>query len=146
MYEGSCLCGALRYEIQGELGEFGYCHCTSCRKASGSAHAANSPVKRADFRFVSSTETLHEYESSPGKFRSFCTGCGSPIYARGSEDPDVLRIRLGTLDSSFAGQPKAHCWVSDKAPWEPLNDDLPQFAKWAPASVLLQRGSRQPHD
>jgi hypothetical protein len=145
MYQGSCLCGALRYEIDGELGEFGYCHCTSCRKASGSAHAANSPVLRSELRFVTGTETLREFESSPGKFRAFCSGCGSPLYARTTEAPDVLRIRLGTLDTPFHEQPKAHCWVSDKAPWEPLDDHLlPQFAEWAPPSVLLQRGTRQP--
>lgn len=46
MHEGSCLCKKIRYEISQELGDFGYCHCVSCRKASGSGHAANAPVRR----------------------------------------------------------------------------------------------------
>src|SRR5580765_6566585 len=101
MYEGSCLCGNGRYEISGELGAFGYCHCRSCRKASGSAHAANAPVDRAAFRLVSGADTLREFESSPGKLRAFCGRCGSPIYAYLAASRDVLRIRLGSLDTPF---------------------------------------------
>jgi hypothetical protein len=144
MYKGSCLCGSIRYEITSELGDFGYCHCTSCRKASGSAHAANAPVDRASFTLVSGREVLREFESSPGKTRAFCSRCGSPIYAFMAATPAVLRIRLGTLDTPFTKHPKAHTWVSDKAPWEPIGDGLPQFPEWAPRSVLDQRGSRQP--
>ena len=144
MYVGSCLCRNVRYEINGELGDFGYCHCTSCRKASGSAHAANAPVARADFRLVSGADTLREFESSPGKLRAFCSACGSPLYAYLASTPEILRIRLGSLDTPFLKQPQAHTWVSDKAPWEPLQDGLPQFPEWAPKSVLRQRGSRQP--
>ena len=142
MYEGSCLCGSVRYRIEGELGEFGYCHCTSCRKASGTAHAANAPVDRTQLEMLSA-DTLREYESTPGKLRAFCGQCGSPIYAYLTSSPDVLRIRLGSLDTPFTKQPTAHTWVSDKAPWEPIGADLPQFPMWAPKSVLHQRGSRQ---
>ena len=144
MHKGSCLCGSVRYEIDGELGEFGYCHCRSCRKASGSAHAANAPVERAQFRLLSGVATLREYESSPGKLRAFCSACGSPIYAYLTATADLLRIRLGSLDTPFTAQPRAHTWVSDKAPWEPIAEGLPQFPQWAPKSVLNQRGSRQP--
>jgi hypothetical protein len=66
VHKGSCLCGRIQYEIDGELGDFGYCHCRSCRKASGSAHAANAPADRATFRLVGGADTLREYESSPG--------------------------------------------------------------------------------
>jgi len=144
MHKGSCLCRSVQYDITGEVGEFGYCHCTSCRKASGTAHAANAPVQRADFRLTNGADYLREFESSPGKVRVFCGRCGSPLYAYLKADTDIIRIRLGTLDTPFAGQPKAHTWVSDKAPWEPIGDKLPQFPEWAPKSVLVQKGSRQP--
>lgn len=137
------MCGAIRYEIEGELGDFGYCHCKSCRKASGSAHAANAPIDRARFRLVSGGETLKEYESSPGKIRTFCSNCGSPLYAFLRESADVLRVRLGTLDTRFEKRPRAHTFVADKAEWEPIEDSIPQFPEWAPKSVLVQRGSRQ---
>jgi hypothetical protein len=143
MHRGSCLCGSVRYEISRELGELGYCHCTSCRKASGSAHAANAPIDRDAFTLLSGADVLREYESSPGKLRAFCSQCGSPIYAYLKASPDVLRLRLGSLDTPFTKQPRAHTWVSDKASWEPIDDGLPQFAQWADPSVLEQRGTRQ---
>src|SRR3954462_11938525 len=101
MYKGSCLCRRVQYDVIGELGDFGYCHCTSCRKASGSAHAANAPVERAQFRLLSGADTLREFESTPGKLRAFCSRCGSPIYAYLAASADVLRVRLGTLDTPF---------------------------------------------
>jgi hypothetical protein len=55
-----------------------------------------------------------------------------------------MRIRLGSLDSSFSKRAKAHTFVSDKADWEQIGDGLPQFDEWAPKDVLVQPGSRQP--
>ena len=144
MYKGSCLCRRVQYEVTGEIGDFGYCHCTSCRKASGTAHSANAPVQRSDFLLTSGAEELREFESSSGRVRVFCGRCGSPLYAYLRGDIDIIRIRLGSLDTALAKEPKAHTWVSDKAPWEPIEDRLPQFPEWAPKSVLVQKGSRQP--
>lgn len=143
IHRGSCLCGNVRYELNAELGEFGFCHCRSCRKASGTAHAANAAIDRSDFHLLGGGDTLREYESSPGKFRAFCSRCGSPIFAYLAASRDVLRIRLGSLDTPFGKQPRAHTFVSDKASWDPIADGLPQFPEWAPKSVLTQRGSRQ---
>ena len=115
IHRGSCLCGNVRYELNAELGEFGFCHCRSCRKASGAAHAANAPIDQSDFHLLGREDTLREYESSPGKFRAFCSRCGSPIFAYLAASRDVLRIRLGSLDTPFGKQPRAHTFVSDKA-------------------------------
>jgi hypothetical protein len=143
VHRGSCLCGSVRYELYDELGQFGYCHCRSCQKASGSAHAANAPIDRAKFRLTAGGGILKEFESSRGKIRSFCSNCGSPTYAYLRSTPDVLRIRLGSLDTSFLQRPKAHTWVSECASWAPISDALPQFETWASKDVLHQRGSRQ---
>jgi hypothetical protein len=144
MYKGSCLCRRVQYDVIGEIGDFGYCHCTSCRKASGSAHAANAPVQRSEFRLTTGAEELREFESSTGRVRAFCGHCGSPVFAYLRGDTEIIRIRLGTLDTPFTKEPRAHTWVSDKAPWEPMDDKLPQFPEWAPRAVLEQKGSRQP--
>lgn len=143
MFHGSCLCRGVRFTMDVAPGPFGYCHCTSCRKASGSAHAANAPVDRQHFHLQSGSELVTEFESSPGKFRAFCSRCGSPLYAYLAATRDVLRVRLGALDTPFHEHPRAHTWVSDKAPWEPIDDGLPQFATWASRDVLDQRGTRQ---
>ena len=144
MYEGSCLCGQIAYRVEGELSDFGYCHCRSCRKASGSAHGANAGLHRRSFTLSDPDGMLREYESSPGKFRAFCTNCGSPLYAYIGSTPDLIRIRLGSLDTPFAKRAQAHTFVRDKASWEIIHGDLPQFDEWAPHDVLVQVGSRQP--
>ena len=144
MHQGSCLCGEIRYSVDGEPSDFGYCHCTSCRKASGTAHAANAAVARSDFALSDPQGFLREYQSSPGKHRAFCGNCGSPLYAYLNKSPDEIRIRLGTLDTAFTKTAKAHTFVADKASWEIIYGELPQFDEWAPRDVLVQPGSRQP--
>lgn len=132
MLEGSCLCRAIRYRVRGELGPIVYCHCAQCRKAQGSAFAANAPVKADGFEWLSGREAVTEYESSPGKLRAFCRVCGSPIYSRRDSAPDVLRLRIGTLDTPLAARPSAHIYAASKAEWDEILDDLPQHAALEP--------------
>ena len=142
-HHGGCLCGAITYELRGDIGAFGYCHCRSCRKASGSAFGANAPIARSALRLRDPESVLREYESSSGKFRVFCSRCGSPIYAYLRDTPDTLRLRLGSLDSDLPDRVRAHLFVADKASWEEIGDDAPRFDAWPPSSVLAVRGSRQ---
>ena len=143
MHKGSCLCGSIRYVIDGELSDFGYCHCKSCRKASGSAHGANAGVQRDAVQFQDALGYLREFESSPGKKRAFCSQCGSPLYAYLSKTPGLIRIRLGSLDTPLHTTSKAHTFVRDKANWDVIEGALPQFDEWADKDVLVQLGSRQ---
>jgi hypothetical protein len=131
MLTGSCLCGAVRYEVKGELGPIVMCHCAQCRKANGTAFATNSPVKARDFHLLQGSEALAEFESTPGKFRVFCGRCGSPLYSRRAAAPDVLRLRIGTLDTPLDARPSAHIFVDSKAAWWEIDDDLPQHAERA---------------
>ena len=132
MIEGSCLCGAVKYEIEGELGPIVFCHCSMCRKAQGSAFAANAPVDTARFRLVSGAGTLRSYRSSPGKERCFCGTCGSPVFSRRDDSPDVLRLRIGTLDTRIAARPSAHIFVGSKAEWYEIHDNLPRHPELEP--------------
>ncbi len=132
MHKGSCLCGAVRYEIEGELGPIYLCHCSRCRKASGSAFASNSPVKTEDFRVIAGHEVLTEFESSPGVFRAFCRGCGSPIYSKRHAAPGMVRIRIGTLDTPVSSKPLAHIFVASKAEWFEIHDQISQHADRPP--------------
>jgi hypothetical protein len=126
MLEGRCLCGGIEYEINGEVGPIDYCHCSYCRRASGSAFAANATISAAAFALRSGDALLREYESTPGKFRSFCSNCGSPIYARVPAVPEILRIRVGTLSSDPLSRPSGHYDVESKASWFTIADDLEQ--------------------
>lgn len=129
---GGCLCGAVRYELRGPLGPIVMCHCGQCRKAQGGAFAVNAPVAREDFRLLAGEAELKGYESSPGKWRSFCGRCGSPIHSRRDDRPEVLRLRLGSLDGTPPGRPAAHIHVASKAGWWRIDDALPRHAAQEP--------------
>jgi len=129
---GRCLCGATRFRISGRVGAVGYCHCGQCRRASGTAFASNANVARANIEFLSGLDDVTEYESSPGKFRAFCGRCGSPIYSRRDSEPELRRIRLGSLDSDPERRPLGHVWVRSKAPWYSIGDSLPQYPEGLP--------------
>lgn len=126
MLKGSCLCGAVTYEVDGEPGPIIHCHCQTCRKTHGSAFSSVMPVSREHFRWVAGEEGLKAIESSPGKFRRFCSNCGSHIVAERLDQPNVL-LRLGCLDTEIQETPKAHIWRSDGASWYDPNEDIPEL-------------------
>lgn len=132
MYKGSCLCGAVSYELRGEPGPIVYCHCSRCRKAQGTAFGTNAPVKAAEFHLLSGQDALKEFESSPGKHRVFCKHCGSPVYSRNTAIPGTLRLRIGLLDTPVAARPVAHIYASSHAEWERILDELPQYEAGVP--------------
>lgn len=133
MHAGSCLCGAVRYEVHGQLGPITVCHCRKCRKANGSAFNAVAPIARADLRLLGGKDALAEFESSPGVHRVFCTGCGAQLYSRRDAMPDTLRLRLGTLDTPVEGEPIQHIFTAHKAEWYAIPGDAPQYPEHIPS-------------
>ena len=131
-YRGSCLCGAVKFEISGPLRNIVHCHCSMCRKAQGSAFATNGVVESGKFAITAGEDQLQAYESSPGKQRYFCSNCGSPIMSKLESRPDQLRVRLGAIDTDIDERPEAHIFVGAKANWEEICGDLPQFDKYEP--------------
>ncbi|HET8707713.1 MAG TPA: GFA family protein [Pseudomonadales bacterium] len=127
MYTGSCLCGGVKFEINGELEPIQMCHCSQCRKAQGTAFVTNIPVQEQNFRLLSGEPLLSYYESSPGKHRVFCKQCGSPVFSKTTALPGVIRIRAGTLDGELNTRPAFHFYTEFKANWFDINDDLPQY-------------------
>ena len=127
--KGSCLCGGIRYEIDGDLSPAMFCHCSKCRKSNGSAFALNAPIKSSDFKLLSGEHLLRSYASSEDAKRFFCETCGSPIYSKRMSMPEILRLRVGTLDDDIAIEKVSHIFVASKAAWDDIHDDLPQFAE-----------------
>ena len=125
MHPGSCLCGGVRFEIDGPLAGIQLCHCSQCRRAQGSAFAANLPVRAEDFRLVAGAPKA--YASSPGKERVFCGACGSPVISRLTADPSQVRVRAGLLDAPVAARPVFHFLTDSKADWWTIEGDLPQY-------------------
>lgn len=126
-YTGSCLCGSVTYSFTTEISDYGYCHCKMCRKASGSAHSANVGIDNSTFQVNDPHGFLKEYVSSPGTHRFFCLNCGSPLFSRIDQTPDLVRIRLGSLDTVMSKKAGRHTFVKDKAPWHDITGDIPKF-------------------
>ena len=101
-YQASCLCNTVKVEITGPISDIIHCHCSLCRKSSGTAYATNGFVQTADFTIVSGLESLGSFQFKPGRTRYFCKHCASPIYSANASDPARLRLRLGILDSDIA--------------------------------------------
>jgi len=132
MYTGGCLCNRVRFTISGAIRNIVYCHCSRCRKAQGSAFAANGIVAAEHFQLVHGEADLSGYESSPGQTKYFCKHCGSPILSRNISRPDQVRVRLGSIESDILERPMAHIFVSSKANWENICGDLPQYESYEP--------------
>ena len=126
MLTGSCLCGGVKYEIDGGINAVTNCHCSLCRKMSGSAFASGATIPASSFRFTVGENLLKEWESSPGYQRVFCGRCGSPILKRKIKEPENLRLRVGTLDTDPGVKMSKHTHVRSKAPWVEIKDGLPQ--------------------
>jgi hypothetical protein len=116
MLTGSCLCGAVAYEADAPVQGIAHCHCRTCRKTHATAFSSVTAVPRERFRWTRGEDLLSAYESSPGKFRRFCSRCGSHIMAERVAQP-VVMLRLGCLDSSIGERPQFHIWRSDGASW-----------------------------
>jgi len=126
-YTGSCLCGAVRYELTAEIGPIEVCYCQMCRKASGGPLATNAPLARTAFHLSAGRELLREYESSPGEQRVFCGRCGSPIYSHRVDQPEVVRVRVGTINEPLTVRPVASYFTASKCNWWEIHDALPRF-------------------
>jgi len=128
MLTGSCLCGAVAYEVDAPLEGIAHCHCRTCRKTHASAFSSVTAVPREKFRWTRGQDLLAAFESSPGKFRRFCSRCGSHIVAERTAQP-VVMLRLGCLDTPVTDRPQLHIWRSEAAPWYDPKVQLPERAE-----------------
>src|SRR5712691_1026778 len=131
---GGCLCGGVRYEVTGPLVSAGYCHCTRCQRRTGTAASVSARIAPGSLRILSGDELIDSFDPPDGFAKVFCSGCGSALWSRNPEDPNVISIRLGTFDSDSGIRPSYRQFVAYAAPWEPIPDDgLPRFPERRPA-------------
>jgi len=121
---GGCLCGGVRFEVTEPLVSASYCHCTRCQRRTGTAASAQGRVAPGSLRVTSGEELIRAYDPGDGGFlKLFCSQCGSALWSRSPEDPEVMSVRLGILDSDPGIRPSYRQFVAYAAPWEPLPDD-----------------------
>jgi len=135
MYHGSCLCGKVKFTLSSSIDDIVCCHCSLCRKAQGSAFATNANVEVENFHFESGEDNLTAFSSPPSQTKYFCKTCGSPIMSKDNSNSGNIRIRLGTIESDITERPTAHIFVSSKANWETISDDLPQYEEYKEIKV-----------
>ena len=128
---GSCLCGAVRFEVEGSFDCFFLCHCSFCRKDTGSAHAANLFSATAKLTWLAGEHQVTTYHlPSTRHAKSFCKACGSAL-PRPATDTSALVVPAGSLETPVTVRPNAHIFVASRADWDheletvPMLDRLP---------------------
>jgi hypothetical protein len=121
--QGSCLCGGVRFEIDGDFEPRSYCHCTSCKRLSGGAATANARVRSDSIRITEGRELVRTYQPEEGSAKSFCSACGSNLFGGGWPERETCSVRLTAIDTPFEGRPTRHLFTRSVAAWETLPDD-----------------------
>lgn len=124
---GSCLCGAVRFDITGAFEGLFLCHCSRCRKDTGSAHAANLFSSRAEIEWLTGQDSIKTFHL-PGTrhVKSFCTHCGSALPTINS-DGTLHSVPAGSLDGELGIRPTAHICYGDRADWDDRLEDVEKF-------------------
>jgi len=123
--QGSCLCGGVTFTVAMPLGAVTACHCTQCRKISGHYSAA----VPAPWDAVAVVGEVRWYDSSADARRGFCPVCGSYLFWRQVDAPEVF-ISAGTLDDSTGLHLTGHIFTADKGDYYDIADGLPQYPMW----------------
>ena len=129
---GSCLCGTVRFEIKPPFSAFRYCHCSRCRKASGSAHAANIFLPAAQFAWLTGEDAITRFPL-PGAQRFavwFCSRCGTRAPHKVAGRDDYL-IPAGVLDADPGKRPENSIFWNSRAPWYVEPGAMPKHAEYS---------------
>ncbi len=126
MVRGSCLCGAVEYEVELIPDKVFNCHCSLCRKSHGAAFATQAFAKAETLRFLKGEELLSEYQGRRG-IRAFCSSCGSKLMNYAPDKSQYLSVALACVDSGADVKPVADCFVGSKADWSTLSGNIPSF-------------------
>ena len=136
MIRGSCLCGAVAFEVDGDLTPIQLCHAERCRKATGAAVAPELLARLSELSWVRGSSLVRVYEAPlleepPAYRRAFCSTCGSPLPAEIPGSGFAL-LNPGVLDDDPGTREFRHAFVAQKAPWHRITDDLPTFPSRPP--------------
>ena len=131
---GSCLCGEVRYELEGPGIRARTCHCSRCRKAGSSAYVAYVSTDLAHGQYTAGAARVRTFKVPDARYfkHAFCEACGSSV-PRGDTERDLFIVPMGTLDDPPPRRPERHIFVGSKVAWDVISDDLPQDLEHAPS-------------
>jgi hypothetical protein len=134
-YTGGCTCGAVRYEITAEPIRGFYCQCRDCQRDTGAGHASVTVFPSAAMRVTGDVaENLRTADNGAQKRKGFCRNCGSPLYNKPQNKPDMIGIYVGTLDDPSGFRPEIVMFASRGHSWDHLDPALPRMPAMRPAS------------
>jgi hypothetical protein len=122
---GKCYCGTVQYEVADEFVYALNCHCSNCRRTTGSAFKPFAGIERDKLRIVAG-EDARMIHGSEMAHDAHCARCGSLLYSL-VRDGQWVHVAMGTLADAPAIRPRAHIFVGSKAPWYEITDNLPQY-------------------
>lgn len=124
---GECLCGSVRYAVNDVFEYALYCHCSKCRRATGSAFKPFAGTPRSNLTLDKGSDCLSLYGDKEAVHDAHCCNCGSLLYSV-VRDGAYVHIAMGTLLDAPSITPSAHIFVASKASWHEITDDLPQHS------------------
>ena len=134
MFRGSCCCGHVKYEIEGEPIVVAHCHCIDCQKRSGAGHTTGAMFLEKNFT-VEGMLSKFDQVTDQGKTTThfFCTHCGSQLYGKNTEMPEVVTVSAGTLEDPNAVEPEVAVFDKNRNHWDKMDgslethDDMPDW-------------------
>jgi hypothetical protein len=127
---GGCLCGGVRFRVDAPLVVATYCHCTRCQRRTGTAASAQARIQPGSLTVTQGEELIRTYAPPDGFPKLFCGTCGSALWSRSPDDPDIISIRLGAFDGDPGIRPSLRQFCAYAAAWEDIPDDgLPRHAE-----------------
>jgi hypothetical protein len=127
MATGSCLCGAVRFEVEGELREPDACHCSQCRKQSGHFWVSTDVPREA--LTITGEENVCWYQSSESVRRGFCGTCGSVLFWD-RDGAQRMAVGMGAFEAPTGARLGKHIFVAEKGDYYDITDGLPQIERW----------------
>ena len=123
MLTGSCLCGAVRFEVRAPFFDACYCHCRRCQVRTGTGSSVNGLVEARHVAVVAGADELRTWQPEDGNPKSFCGTCGSHLFSGTPGGEGRFAVRFGALDGDPGVAPTFRQWVSSAPPWDPIPDD-----------------------
>ena len=136
--EGACACGTVRYRLESEPFDAGWCHCRTCQLVSGAPALAFASVPAGDYVVIRGEERVRRFESSSFGHRRYCGDCGTPLTIEVRHQPDTIDFTIATLDDPDRVEPGFHIFRSSRIGWFETADELPRHDRFRPDTRGLE--------
>jgi hypothetical protein len=125
IYEGGCLCSAIRFRLSGEPVFSSVCHCATCRRANAAATVAWLTYDRGQVDMLSGNP--QSFRSSQGVVRQFCGACGSQLFYETISSPATIDITTASLDNPNLFPPTMEVWLEHRLSWQSADQNRRQY-------------------